>query len=392
MHGAVKPSIVDRIHSGIDDVLAADLSALDDRRLCEEVVELHRTEARLAAARHRLVAELDRREAYRWSGAQSAAAFVTAACRRPGGVARHEVRTARALRHLPNTFERLAVGDLDLRTADRIASLHENPRVVADLERDEATLADEASRLPYSSFQKVLAYWLQHADPDGADDDAEARRARRHLYVARTLEGSFALDGLLDPVDGAVVDAALRRIEQDLFDADRRDAAERLGRAPIDGDLARSARQRRADALVELARRAMASPTDARRPAPLVTVLCSYETFAGRVCELADGTVLAPSDVAALLDTAVIERVVFDGPSRVMDIGHQRRFTGAVRRAIEVRDRTCTHRWCDRPADRCDVDHIEPWEAGGATTQRNGRLLCPFHNHQRQERPPPAPP
>jgi hypothetical protein len=96
---------------------------------------------------------------------------------------------------------------------------------------------------------------------------------------------------------------------------------------------------------------------------------------------------VAPGDVAALLDEAVIERAVFDGPSRVMDIGRQRRFTGALRRAIALRDRECTHRHCDRPADRCDADHIEPWEAGGLTTQRNGRLLCPFHNHLRQRRP-----
>jgi hypothetical protein len=192
---------------------------------------------------------------------------------------------------------------------------------------------------------------------------------------------------LLDPVDGSVVAAALRRIDDDLWEADRNEARRRLDRAPVEGDLERSAQQRRADALVELAQRATASPADAQRPKPLVSVLVGYETFAGRVCELADGTVLAPGRVAALLDEAVIERAVFDGPARVLEIGRQRCFVGALRRAIELRDRTCTHVHCERPADACDVDHIEPWNAGGSTVQANGRILCPFHNHLRQRAP-----
>ena len=44
--------------------------------------------------------------------------------------------------------------------------------------------------------------------------------------------------------------------------------------------------------------------------------------------------------LAGWLTEAMIERVVFDGPDRVQAVGHQRAFTGALRRAIEVRDRT----------------------------------------------------
>ena len=41
---------------------------------------------------------------------------------------------------------------------------------------------------------------------------------------------------------------------------------------------------------VEMARRSQAMPADARLPGPLFTVLAGYQTFAGRICELADGT------------------------------------------------------------------------------------------------------
>ena len=35
----------------------------------------------------------------------------------------------------------------------------------------------------------------------------------------------------------------------------------------------------------------MTAPADGKRPAPLVTVMVDVDTFTGRVCELAAGTV-----------------------------------------------------------------------------------------------------
>jgi HNH endonuclease len=67
-----------------------------------------------------------------------------------------------------------------------------------------------------------------------------------------------------------------------------------------------------------------------------------------------------------------------------------RLFTGALRRSIEIRDRECTHPYCDIEADKCQADHIIPYAAGGLTTQENGRLLCGFHNRQRNGLPPPG--
>ena len=67
--------------------------------------------------------------------------------------------------------------------------------------------------------------------------------------------------------------------------------------------------------------------------------------------------------------------------ARVIDVGEQRRFfTGALRRAIEVRDRHCRDETCDVEAGLCECDHVVPWSEGGPTTQQNGRLACPFHN------------
>lgn len=91
----------------------------------------------------------------------------------------------------------------------------------------------------------------------------------------------------------------------------------------------------------------------------------------------------SPSSVAGWLDEAWVERVVFEAPDRVKNVGVRRRiFAGATRRAVEVRDRECFEEFCDVPAEECQVDHVQPWAAGGLTVDTNGRVACGYHNRR----------
>ena len=137
-----------------------------------------------------------------------------------------------------------------------------------------------------------------------------------------------------------------------------------------------------------MATRARTAPADGRRPAPLFNVLVGYETFAGPLLELFNRTVITPGAAARWLTKADLERVVFDSPSRVLDVGATRRFfTGALHRAIEVRDRVCFHPSCDEPPLFPQIDHVQEFSKGGPTTQCNGRLGCAFHNRWRNNHP-----
>jgi 5-methylcytosine-specific restriction endonuclease McrA len=116
----------------------------------------------------------------------------------------------------------------------------------------------------------------------------------------------------------------------------------------------------------------------------LVSVLVGYETFKGHLCELADGTPLTREHLLPLLAEADIERIVFDSPSRVIDVGRRERFfTGALRHAIEIRDRHCQHDGCTVPAEYCQIDHKTPYTQGGETSEANGRAHCGVHNRRR---------
>ena len=94
------------------------------------------------------------------------------------------------------------------------------------------------------------------------------------------------------------------------------------------------------------------------------------------------------------LNEAWVERVVFDGPDRIKNVGVRRRvFTGATRRAVQLRDGECFHPYCDQAAEECQIDHVKPWSQGGLTVEDNGRPACGFHNRERHRpRPPPPPP
>jgi hypothetical protein len=239
----------------------------------------------------------------------------------------------------------------------------------------------------WPAFCRKVTYWEQEADPDGVEQRAGSDQAVRRVHLSDGLHGTGILDGELTAIGHATVKTALERIYDEEFRAEWARAKQRLGRDPQIGDLERTPAQRRHDALVEMARRAMTAPADGRRPKPLVTVLVGYETFAGRICQLADQTVITPGTVAKLLqDDALIERVVFDGPSRVIDVGQARCFTGALRRAIEVRDRECQWPGCHVPYPHCEIDHTQPYSHGGPTSQDNGEPKCGHHNRYKGNR------
>lgn len=371
--------VLDDLSRVIEQLGGSDPVAFAD---VESVEALHRHLARLEAFTTAATAAFDTSGNWEPDGARSAAAWLVARCRLPRARARRLVRRGRELRRLPACGRAWADGAITADQVDAIATLRVDATEAA-LVRDEEMLVMQGSTLRYDSFVRALAYWKQLADPDGADEADERRLGRRDVYLESSFRGMWLGRITLDPVSGSIVAGELERIEQELFEADWAEARTLLGREPNSTDLARSGGQRRADALVEMATRSRTAPEDGRRPAPLFSVLVDYDTIHGRICELADGTAVSPGSLPPWFDGAYLERVVF-GPGRRVEVGRTTRlFTGATRRAIELRDRECAHPYCDVPAASCEVDHVVPFALGGATTQENGRMLCGFHNRSR---------
>jgi hypothetical protein len=363
----------------------------------DSMARLHHLSARFDSFLTEATAAFEVGEEWAAEGAKTAASWIASRCRVSRAAAKRQVRLARTLRHLPEVAGAWREGLISEEVARAIGSARRR-RTEASMARDEEMLVAQAKELGFEDFLRVLAYWKQLADPDGAEASEEERKAARNVFLESSYNGMWLGQMTLDPVSGTIVSSELNRLEHDLFEADCAEATERLGhRARLD-ELARTSGQRRADALVEMATRSATAPAEGIRPAPLFSVLVGYETMHGRICELENGTVLHPSALDPWMDSAYFERALFSLGNRIDVSVRSRFFTGGTRRAIELRDRRCTHPHCDEPAQSCQVDHIETYAEGGETTQENGRLLCGFHNRLRNQRerkgqlpPPPEP-
>ncbi len=144
--------------------------------------------------------------------------------------------------------------------------------------------------------------------------------------------------------------------------------------------------QRRADALIDVCRLALKGESlpDSGGMRPQLNVTTRFDVLTK---ELSTGTLdmggdLSPAAVRRLACDALILPAVLGTRSEVLDLGRERRlFTGAVRRAIMLRDGGCAFPGCDRPPRWCDVHHFRSWQHGGETCECNGLLLCSHHHH-----------
>jgi len=321
--------------------------------------------ARLTVAAGDVLAVWDARDGWRADGSLFAGRALgrdTHTCDR---AASHELRRGRMLMDMPHTRRAVLEGRLSIDHVDlfiRYATPERWERFLAD----EAMLVGicEAARL-FSVCRQALRYWAQRVD-----DELELERAEpapSTLSFSRTGDtGEGVMNGVFSPIDAEIIDNELTRL---MAEIKAEDAA--AGRS-------RTVTQRRAAALVRMASRSITATGVTARP---LFQLIAGDLAARRLCELGSGHVVHPDDVEPWLETALVESFIFDGPMVVIAKSKQRTFQGALRKAVQVRDKRCTHRaGCDTSAQDADVDHYKPASKGGSTSQVNGRVKCHPHN------------
>jgi hypothetical protein len=355
------------------------------------VEALERDLGRLHCVTSKAVAGFDAAGEWALDGAHSTAAWLSTRCHLPLSEARSQLRRGKTLPRMPLVEEAFSAGEIGVAQVDVLVRAVQSMARVNDelFPRDEAVLVSAATELKFAAFSATVAYWTQLADPDGAEACEMEKRARRDVYVSQSLGGMWLGKMTFAPIEGAIYSGELMRLEAVLFEADWAEAKVRLGRDPHLDELARTPGQRRADAAVEMAVRSGAMPEGSRRPEPLFSVLVDYPTMTGRICQLANGAIVSPGSLVPYLDQAWFERIVFAPGKRVECSVTSRFFTGATRRAIEVRDQECTHPYCETSAEECQIDHIVPYAKGGPTNQENAQAQCGFHNRRRNGEPDP---
>ena len=312
-------------------------------------------------------------EAWRVGGSKNSAEWVALHTGTPIYEAQAVVILAGQLRHLPQTVEAMSAGVISAAqavevargaTAEPYAEEHLLNLAKSSTVR---TLRDEASR--------VIA----------AATDEASRHKRIHknrcLKTWTDQDGAFNLKALMTAANGALVMAALKPFQDEIFKAARKSGAHERPEAYA------------ADALMALCEKASGkhsseSGTKTSRSSAVINIRVDIDalkrgrTQYGEVCEIAGVGPIPVATATEYLGEAFLKLLVIDGVD-IKTVAHMGRHIPApLRTAVEERDRVCQVPTCD-VALGLEIDHIKPFSEGGPASFENLVRLCKRHHHQK---------
>ncbi len=343
--------------AALDTLAAVDLTATPAAALGEQLVALTRLAARLDAQQLRRLERFDRAGGAAATGAASTAAWLRHACRLAPAEAASRTGCARRLTDtLIATAAALAAGDISHRHAAVLSAATTGIPHQA-VTAAEPTLLTAARQLNPEQLRTVTTYWRHALDANSTRHDEDTAHAQRRLSISTTLGGTVVLGGLLPAEDGALLLTAIHAL------------------AAPQPDNPRTPTQRRADALVELARQALdhGHLPDSGGEGPHLTItldLATLQAQSGAPAATADWTgPISAHTARRLAYDAGVTRIITNDPSEILDVGRRTRtIPPALRKALTVRDQGCTHPTCDRPPQWCDAHHIHHWADGAPPT------------------------
>jgi len=377
----------------VDERVSALSSAAEAEAL---LVELERLKRHVEVATARLVDRVTTNGWFQVDGCVSTVSWLRTRVNWPATEAKRVVRVADFVRHYPQVADMMADGVLASAPVTRLANLHANKRVTSQLPDFIEPMVEYAQALPCDDFGQLASRWEQLADADGAHRSHDAVHDDRDATVATAGNATY-LDARLGNTQGALIGEVFEKFVQAEL---ARDLAERdaLGLSPT--SLARTTKQRRADALYAVF--ASAASHMAPSPEPVVNILIDQRTYERTLasmesgsslgslirpgesvldarCETTSGVALDPVDVVATSLVSHVRRVVVNSAGVPIGLGRRSRlFTGSTRAAALLRRRRCIWPGCN--VLTCDVDHRVPWAEGGGTDVDNADPLCRRHN------------
>ena len=328
----------------------------------------------------------------------------------------------------------LNAGHLSVAVASGITSMLDRVtgRADADLFTSaEVSLATNAVGQSLEFVTTLIKEWEGRLDPDGIEPREEELRQSRFLSVREERDGSIALKGRFDPVNGAAIKLAVEAIvsselrkARDAFGSSKAHGSCEHVELDVDGrpiartDVAsasaivdtgfdapgggggaaacscvdpdfeevRTIGQMRADALADLARHLIGCDSSPVAASTTLVIRTDLDTLTGSLAlATIDGVdqPISAQTARALAASAGIIPAVMGGASEVLDLGREQRlFTRAQKIALAERDGGCAAPGCTRPPHLTEAHHASWWDRDhGASDLDNGVLLCWFHHH-----------
>ena len=365
---------VSEMNQGLQRMREEDLEALPASSMDKDLVELRRHINGCEAEFMRRLRRYDTGQGYAADGALNPKPWLRWECHLSPSAASDRVEVSEQLASLPQTTAAFGDGEISYQHAAMIARTAE--KLGDKMESNaEAILVTAAKDMDLARFRIVTVQLRHFMDPDSVLMDANDSNELRFLHLSQTLDGVFYLNGRFDAEGGATLQTALNAISG----------------PPESGDK-RTPKQRRADALVELARRQLdhGDLPEVGGQRPHLSVFVDAHTLAkqpGSAAAELEWAQPIPAETARRLACDAAITPILRGPeSNQPQAGSTTRVpAGSQRKALVVRDRGCRFPRCDRPPDWTDAHHIRHWADGGKTELDNLVLLCRRHHRMVHE-------
>ncbi|MCD4527171.1 HNH endonuclease signature motif containing protein [Nocardioides sp. cx-173] len=304
---------------------------------------------------------------------------------------------------LPRIWARVEAGQLGFWKARWIAE-HTRCLPLAGAAFVDARVGYCAHKVSYAEVERQITTAIARFDPEQAEKLRRQAADGRKLDVHKddmSLEGTIEVSGTLDAQDALDLDAAISRLAADRKAAGSTESLD-VRRAQAAGDLARG--QDTLSLGDQDGEGGFEAPFEARELAP------QDERFART------STTEKSIKITRVIDLHVHEAGVFGDPNALVGRAGRkpvlletiREWCGApgttvinvkpVRNLAEhihvagyehpdrlveqddLVDHHCVFPWCTRPAERCDHDHVTPYNKGGPTCSYNSAPLCRGHH------------
>jgi hypothetical protein len=374
---------------------------------------------------------------------------IAAALRVAPATAQMKLDAARMLaNHLPATAEALATGEISpahatviARETERAVRAGLNPESIREIEN--RAVAHAELHTPGQVANKVKAL-IAKISPEEFEEAVETAIEQRKVDFYPESDGMTTVVALLPAADAIalrnVLDAMAQMSLQDeksasiasgsdslvdgtnarmegLRDSDMNDSLKSRMNSVVEGyesatgfnsseesisgetsrvrmtrkEFAKSMDNRRADALADIATKALADLSAYYKPqrkAVTVNITMDLPTALGLAenpAMLSDYGPIPASIARELAADGKWRRFVVDPVSgALMDFGRETyEPPQALRDFLLARDRICRFPGCRRPGHLTDIDHSQSWESGGETNPANLGLLCRRHHRMK---------
>jgi hypothetical protein len=331
------------------------LDERSDDELVDALDDSHRQVAHSQRELLRLIAEGDRRDVWRGTGARDMAHWLGMRHGISQWKARRWIAAAYALETLPDLSHAFSSGELGI---DKVVELARF-----------ATFESEAGLIAWA---RCVSCWAVRHRADltlrrSLEDAQETERGRFLSWWYLDDGTRLGLEGELPAAQGAVVARALQRM------------AESIPVMPGEEDGA-FAEARRADALVSLCSARIARDADPDRAMVVVHARLADLVADDGASELEGGAAIHAETARRLACNARVQIVIEDEADEPIRLGRATREpSAAMMRQLRYRDTGCRFPGCGA-RQFTQAHHIVWWGDGGRTDLDNLLLVCFFHH------------